>query len=75
MRWQTQFKRVRRIEDTENFQDLSVRFMSLPETADLIDPLLASARREGATINDVFLAAIAEGCNKFFPALHRHAPA
>ena len=71
MRWHSQFKKARRIEDREKFQDMSLRFARLTAPVGLIDPLRRAARRLGVTVNDLFLAAIAQTCDQRVPALRR----
>jgi NRPS condensation-like uncharacterized protein len=57
-------KRVRRVEcaDFDNYRT-RVSLHAMP--AGLVDPLRAAARTRGATINDVYLAALAEVCDRF----------
>lgn len=71
LRWQSQFKRARRIEDPEIFPDLTMRFKLLDLQAGLIAPLHARARELGVTVNDIFQAAIAEACDLAVPAPRR----
>jgi hypothetical protein len=68
LRWQHQLRRTRRIEDAAAFADLSqrCRVISLPEN--LIAPLREKSKAAGVTVNDIFLAAIAETCHHFVPA-------
>jgi hypothetical protein len=72
LRWHSQFKKARRIEDRDKFQDLSLKFSVLNTPRGLIDPLRRAARRLGVTVNDLFLAAIAQVCDECVPAEHRH---
>ncbi len=72
LRWHTQFKKARRIEDRDKFQDLSLKFTVLNTPPGLIDPLRRAARRLGVTVNDLFLAAIAQVCDQCVPAERRH---
>lgn len=74
LRWHCQFRRARRIEDPGKFQDMSQRFVLLGAQEGLIDRLCGAARAAGATVNDIFLAAIVEVCDQYGPAqqkLHR----
>ena len=71
LRWPSQFKKARRIEDREKFQDMKLRFSMLTAPDELIDPLRRAARALSATVNDLFLAAIAQVCNQFVPAISR----
>jgi hypothetical protein len=68
LRWGARFKRVRRIENGD-VGDFSVRFTLHRPVDLLIDPLRAYARAHSATVNDVFLAAIAEACDRYVPAV------
>lgn len=71
LRWQCRFKKARRIEDREKFQDMSLRFAAFRAPDGLIDPLRNAARRVGGTVNDIFLGAIAQVCDECVPALRR----
>jgi hypothetical protein len=71
LRWHSQFKKARRIEDREKFQDMSLRFSVLSAPRGLIEPLRRAARRLGVTVNDLFLAAIAQVCDQCVPAERR----
>jgi len=71
LRWPSQFKKARRIEDREKFRDMKLRFSILTASEGLIDPLRRAARAMNATVNDLFLAAIAQVCNEFVPAISR----
>ncbi len=76
LRWHSQFRRVRRIENCQKFEDMSQRFVSLGSEEGLIDRLRRAAHSAGATVNDIFLAAIAQVCDQYGPAqqkLHRRA--
>jgi hypothetical protein len=65
-RWNARFRKARRI-DPSGFKDLSSHF-SLHRAPDgLIDTVVAAARKRGVTVNDVFLAAMAEVCDKLVP--------
>ena len=68
MRWHEQFRKVRRIEDREKFRDMSLRFDLFHAPRGLIDSVCGSVRDCRATVNDVFLAAIAKVCDEFVPA-------
>jgi hypothetical protein len=71
VRWHCQFRRIRRIEDREKFQDMSQRFVLFNTPEGLIDRICIAARQAGATVNDLFLAAIAQVCNQHVPARRR----
>jgi hypothetical protein len=68
LRWHSQFRRARRIEDRGKFQDMSQRFVRLGTPDGLIDRLCGAARQSGATVNDIFLTAIAQACDQYVPA-------
>lgn len=72
LRWHSQFRRARRIEDPQMFGNMSVRFRMIDAPANLVAPLCTAAKRLGVTVNDLFLAAIAESCNRFVPAPRRY---
>lgn len=72
LRWQSQFRRARRIEDDHLFRDMKVRFSLVQGAPGLIDGLCVAARNANVTVNDLFLAAIAEACDKFVPAPRRY---
>jgi hypothetical protein len=65
-RWSSRFKRVRRIEAPE-FSQFKVRFSlyNLPRSS--IDSIKSFAREHSVTVNDVFVAAMAEACHRFVP--------
>ncbi len=67
LRWHCQFRRIRRIEDRTKFQDMSQRFALFNTPEGLIDRIRVVARQAGATVNDVFLAAIAQVCDQHVP--------
>ncbi len=71
LRWQSQHNLVRRVEDKKSFRDLRVDFKLLPPISGLISPLHKQAHALGATVNDLFLAAIAEACDHYVPTKHR----
>jgi NRPS condensation-like uncharacterized protein len=50
---------------------MSLKFAVLNTPRGLIDPLRRTARRLGVTVNDLFLAAIAQVCDECVPAEHR----
>jgi hypothetical protein len=66
-RWSSRLKRVRRVE-SRAFPDLKTRFglHRLPDG--LVDQLLPVARAAGATLNDLFLAAMAVACDRYVAA-------
>lgn len=66
VRWTSRFRRVRRIEGAR-FGKLAVRFTLHQTPPGAITRLREVSRAHEATVNDVFLAAIAEACNKFVP--------
>jgi hypothetical protein len=68
LRWQSQLRRTRRIEDPKAFADLSQRCLIVKTPAGLINALRQKSNAMGVTVNDVFLAAIAETCDRFVPA-------
>jgi hypothetical protein len=67
VRWHCQFRRIRRIEDRAKFQDMSQRFVLFNTPEGLIDRICVVARQAGATVNDIFLAAIAQVCDQHVP--------
>ena len=73
-RWSSKLRRVRRVE-SERFPDMKIRF-SLHRLRDgLVDRLLPVARDAHATMNDLFLAAMAEACDRYVatpPTSRRH---
>jgi hypothetical protein len=48
-----------------------VRVLLRDSAPGLVEGVQARARREGVKVNDVFLAALAEACDRFVPAQHR----
>jgi hypothetical protein len=66
IRWTSRFKRVRRIE-FDGVGEFAVRFSLHPAPDGLIDRLLPVARNLGITLNDLFLAALAEACDRYVP--------
>lgn len=67
--WFSRFRRVQRIE-SEGVHDFTMRFTlhHFPDSA--IDAIRASAHAAGVTINDFFLAAMAQACDAHVPAMH-----
>jgi hypothetical protein len=63
-RWSSRLKRVRRVEN-RSFPDLQTRFTLHKLPDGLIDRLLPVAREAKATLNDVFLAAMAMACDRY----------
>jgi hypothetical protein len=63
-------RRVRRVEE-RNGNDLSVRFAVRHTPPGWIDSVHVAARRRRATLNDVFMAGIAQVCDRFVPLKHR----
>jgi hypothetical protein len=66
-RWSSRLKRVRRVEN-KSFPDLKTRFTLHRLPDGLVDRLLPVARSAGATINDLFLAAMAIACDQYVAA-------
>ncbi len=64
MRWSSRMRRVRRIE-VSDFDNYRTHFTTHSLTD--ANALLTEARRRRATLNDVFLAAIAEVCDRHAP--------
>jgi hypothetical protein len=63
MRWSNHLRHVRRVE-SKHFDDFTMSF-SLHRFADnAIDTIRSAARKCGATVNDWFLAAIAQTCSE-----------
>src|SRR5204862_6765944 len=69
-RWASSMRRARRVEE-RNGMDLSVRFAirALPEN--WIDNILAGARARGVTLNDLFMAGLAQLSGQDVPPRHR----
>jgi hypothetical protein len=63
LRWSSRLKRVRRVE-CPRFDDYQTRFALRRAPEGLVDALLGATRARGATLNDVFLAAVAEVCDR-----------
>src|SRR5688500_3633629 len=71
VRWTSRFRKVSRVVRPLNTaEEFDCAFTSRVAPEGLLAPLLAAARRGGVTLNDVFLAALAEACDKVVP-LHR----
>jgi hypothetical protein len=66
LRWSARNKRVGRLTHVK-FDDFTSRFSLHEVGSGLIAPLLAYARRNQATLNDLFLAVVAEVCHRFVP--------
>lgn len=66
VRWTARNRRVARIEHPQ-VNDFTARFSLHEAGAGLVEPLLAYARRHSATLNDLFLAVVAQACNQFVP--------
>lgn len=69
IRWSSRFRRARRIDESE-FANFNVRFQLHHLPHGMIDRLHAAARRDNVKLNDLFLAAIAETCNRLVPVRH-----
>jgi NRPS condensation-like uncharacterized protein len=65
-RWNARFRKARRV-DPEGFKDLSIHFSLHTAPPGLIDAVVASARRRGVTVNDMFLASMARVCDRLIP--------
>jgi hypothetical protein len=72
LRWQCQLRRVRRIENPRDFARLSVRCHIMHPPDGLIDGICRAARAKKVTVNDIFMAALAEACDKYVPAERRY---
>jgi hypothetical protein len=70
-RWSARFRRARRL-DPEHFRDLSVHFSLHQAPNRLITDVVHAARRQGVTVNDVFLAAMAMVCDEHVPVRRTH---
>jgi hypothetical protein len=66
-RWSSRLKRVRRVEN-QSFPDLQTQFRLHRLPDGLAEQLLPIARSAGATLNDLFLAAMAIACDQFVAA-------
>jgi hypothetical protein len=72
LRWQCQLRRVRRIENSQSFGALGVRCLIMHPPEGLIDGLCRVARARKVTVNDLFMAALAEACDKYVPMERRY---
>jgi hypothetical protein len=61
LRWSSRLKRARRI-NAPGFDDYRTHFTTHRLPDGMVEPLLAASRAAGVTLNDVFLAAVAEVC-------------
>jgi hypothetical protein len=66
LRSASRFRRVRKIR-TAGSADFSMRFAHHRLPAGLLQQLLGVARRNGVTLNDLFLTVIADVCDRFNP--------
>jgi hypothetical protein len=66
LRWAARNRHVARV-DHRGYDDFNCRFALHNLSPGLVAPLLAYARRHGATLNDLFLAVTAEVCKQFVP--------
>src|SRR4051812_43447298 len=66
VRWSSPNRRVARIEHP-GYTDFDCRFALHEVGSGLVAPLLAYARANGATLNDLFLALVFEVCHRFVP--------
>ncbi|HVT90250.1 MAG TPA: hypothetical protein VHD56_15465 [Tepidisphaeraceae bacterium] len=66
-RWHSQFRRARRIE-AKAFQDFTSNFSLYRAPNGLIQRVAKAAKRRKVTVNDVFLAAMAQVCDELLPA-------
>ncbi|HEX3357457.1 MAG TPA: hypothetical protein VHS31_10840 [Tepidisphaeraceae bacterium] len=66
--WFSRFRRVRRIE-SEGVHDFDMRFTlhRFPDGA--VNAIRDTARQHNVTVNDLFLAAMAQACDQFVPAM------
>jgi hypothetical protein len=70
-RWTSRFRKVSRVIRPINVaEEFHCSFTSHRAPDGLLGPLLTAARRGGVTLHDVFLAALAESCDRVVP-LHR----
>ncbi len=65
-RWSAHFRKARRIEP-DGFKDLSVHFTMHEAPDGLIERIAATSKKLGATVNDIFLAAMAQVCDELVP--------
>ena len=66
-RWSSRLKLARRVEN-RSFPDLKTQFTLHRLPDGLVDRLLPVARAAGATLNDLFLAAMARACDRYVVA-------
>ncbi len=66
LRWSARLRRARRV-DRQACEDLSVRFSLHHASAGLLDVIVPAAKRLGVTVNDLFLAAMAQVCDELAP--------
>jgi hypothetical protein len=69
-RWASTMRRARRVE-VRGSLDLSVRLAIRTAAPGSIDRLCQAARARGVTVNDLFMASIAQVCEKFIPLKRR----
>lgn len=62
LRWSSRMKRARRIESS-GFDDYRTHFTSHRLPDGIVEPLRRASRAMGVTLNDVFLAAVAQVCD------------
>jgi hypothetical protein len=65
-RWGARFRHARRIEP-KGFGDFRVNFTLHHAPSGLIQSIVPAARRLGVTVNDLFLAAMAQVCDELVP--------
>jgi hypothetical protein len=70
LRRHRRYRRSRKVQ-TAGPRDYPVRVLLRDAPAGLVETLQCRARREGVKVNDLFLAALADVCNRFVPAQHR----
>lgn len=70
MRRHNRLRRARKVQ-AHGARDYPVRVLLRTAPEGLIDRLVESARRVDAKVNDLFLAAAAQVCNRFIPAQRR----
>jgi hypothetical protein len=66
LRSASRFRRVRKLR-TQGSGDFAMRFALHRVPNDLLERLLALAKEQGVTLNDIFLAAMATVCHRFNP--------
>jgi hypothetical protein len=62
LRWSSRMKRARRIESS-GFDDYRTHFTTHRLPVGIVEPLRRASRAMGVTLNDVFLAAVAQVCD------------